>query len=121
MAEIEIAFTGQKADINEFGDKLFELDSVNTGTQKDIPAGGTITMGRMLMRKAVGAPQVIYILLSLGRDVAAGVAGSYIYDKWKSHKGGQLSMTINRREVNLDKGEITRVIEEEIKIQKDEE
>jgi hypothetical protein len=45
MAEITIEFTGQKEDIDEFTEALFEKDSVGTGTQKEIPGGGTITMG----------------------------------------------------------------------------
>ena len=59
MAEITIEFTGQMQDMNEFIDSLFESDTVNTGTEKEIPGGGTIRLGRMLVRKAFGAPQVV--------------------------------------------------------------
>ena len=116
MAELTIEFTGQKEDIDAFTEALFEKDSVGTGTQKEIPGGGTITMGGALLRKSVGAPRVIEIVLSIGRDLSIGVAGAYIYDKLKAHKGEKPRMTIEYREIHFDKDELTKVIEEEIEI-----
>lgn len=114
MAEITIEFTGQKEDIDEFTEALFEKDSVGTGTQKEIPGGGTITMGGALLRKSVGAPRVIEIVLSIGRDLSIGVAGAYIYDKLKAHKGEKPRMTIEYREIHLDKGEIPALLSERV-------
>jgi hypothetical protein len=120
MAEITMNFTGQMQDINEFLNMLFESETVNTGTQKEIPGGGTITLDRMTVRKALGIPQIIHIILSsVGGTIAVNMASNYLYDKWKGHKGGNIKMSINRREVHLDKGEITKVIEEEIRMESD--
>ena len=120
MAEIVFTFTGQTQDIDDFTDDLFERDSVGTGTQREIPGGGTITMGRMLIRKGADFPRVMEVVLSLGRDVTVGIVAAYLYDKLKGRKDKIQSMTINRREVHLEKGEITKVIEEEIKGEQDE-
>ena len=44
---------------------------------------------------------------------------NYIYEKLKNHSGENLKMTINHREVKFNsKGEITKILEEEIKIEK---
>ena len=120
MAEITIEFTGQKEDIDEFCEALFETDSVGTGTQKEIPGGATITMGRALLRKSLGIPRAVEIVLSVGKDLAVGVVATYLYDKLKAHKGEKPHMTIDYREIHLDKGEITKIIEEEIKLLDDE-
>jgi hypothetical protein len=51
-------------------------------------------------------------------SVAAGVVSNYIYEKLKSNSGENLKITVNRREVKFNnKGEITKIIEEEIKIE----
>jgi hypothetical protein len=116
MAKITMTFTGQKEDINELIDNLFESSTAGTRSEKELPEGVTITHGRMLMRKALGIPQALEIIISAVGTVAANVASSYIYDKLKRHKGGKVEMIINRREVHLHEGEITRVIQEEIMI-----
>jgi hypothetical protein len=86
------------------------------GTEKEISGGGTLTMGGTLMRKSVGAPHAVEVILSLGRDLAVGVAGAYLYDKLKGHKGEKPRVMIEYREIHLDKGEITKIIEEETKL-----
>jgi len=117
MAEITIEFAGRTQELNDFSSALFETKGLGAGTQKEIPGGGTITMQSMIMRKAYGIPQYIEIVLSAGGSVAAGVSSNYIYDKFKKHKGENLSIRINRREVHSDKGKIAKMIGEEIKIQ----
>ena len=118
MVKVTLEFTGQARDINEFGFALFEAESLGQGSQKEIPGGGTLTMGPMIVRKAHGIPQVITVLLSVGTSVGAGIASNYIYDKLKEHGGEKLTITINRREARFEGGEIKTIIEEEIKIKK---
>jgi hypothetical protein len=116
MAEITIEFTGRIQDLNEVSSALFETESFGTGTQKEIPGGGKLTMQSMMLRKAYGIPQYIEVVLSIGGSVAAGIASNYIYVKLIEHQGGNLSIRINRREVHLDKRKITKMIEEQIAI-----
>jgi hypothetical protein len=118
MAEITIEFTGQTRDLNEFSFALFETEALGAGTQKEIPGGGTLTMQPMMVRKAYGIPQYIEVVLSIGGSVTAGIVSNYIYDKLKKQKGENLSIRINRREVDFDKRKITKMIEEEIVTQR---
>ena len=112
MAEITMEFTGRIQDLNDFSFALFEADTLGAETQKEIPGGGTITMRPMMVRKAYGIPQYIEIILSIGNTIAAGLASNYIYDKLRKRQGEILSIRINRREVQLDKVNITKMIEE---------
>lgn len=60
------------------------------------------------------AGPVVQMVLSFSKDVAAGVVGAYLYDKLLARKDG-IKLEINRRVTEVARGEITRVIEEEIK------
>jgi hypothetical protein len=114
MAEITMEFTGRIKDLNDFSFAMFEADALGAATQKEIPGGGTITMRPMMARKAYGIPQYIEIILSIGSSMAAGLAGDYIYDRLTKPQGETLRIRINRREVQLNKVSITKMIEEEI-------
>lgn len=116
MAEITIEFTGRTQDLNEFSFALFETEAPGAGTHKEITGGGTITMQSVVVRKAYGIPQYIEIVLSVGGSIGAGIASNYIYDKLKKHNGENLSIRINRHEVEFDRGKITKKIEEELKL-----
>jgi hypothetical protein len=123
MPSVTIEFSGPKEEVEAFLESLFETNSVNTGTEKHLSGGaGTFTMGRALVRKSVGAPRMIEVILSVGHDlheVALGVIGAYLYDKLKGHKGEKPKMTIDSQEIQLDKGEIIKIIETEIKLNED--
>lgn len=60
-------------------------------------------------RLAAGLPEIINFTLTFG----SGVVANWIYDKIKNRTE---KITINRKEIILDKEQIKRVIEEEIKI-----
>lgn len=116
MDEVTLVFRGPGKEINDFSYALFEVDSLGHGTQKAIPGGGTLTMQPMMMQKSAGH-KVIEIVLTMSSSVGLGIVSNYIYDKLKSHSGENLEMTVNRREVKFNnKGEIAKIIEEEIKI-----
>jgi predicted ester cyclase len=83
--------------------------------KREIPDGGILTLQPMVARKAYGIPQFIEVVLSVGGSVAGGIAGNYIYDRLKHHKGEYVGIRINRRNVQFDKGRITRMINEEIR------
>lgn len=114
MAEITIEFTGQTRDLNEFGSALFEIEALGSGTQKEIPGGGRLTMQPMIKHKAYGIPQYIEIVLSTGDCVTARIASNYIYSKLRDRQGENLSIRINRRAVQFDKGKITSMIRNEL-------
>lgn len=119
MDEITLEFKGPGIDINDFTFALFEADRLGAGTQKVVPGGAVLTMQPMIVRKAHGIPQVITIVLSVGGSIAINMVSNYIYDKLKKHRGENLEMTVNRREVKFNnKGEIAKVIEEELTIKR---
>jgi hypothetical protein len=114
MAEITIEFNGEARALSEFSFALFETEVLGARTQKEIADGGTITMQQMMARKAYGIPQFIEVVLSTVSGAAAGVASDYICEKLKKHKGGYLTIRINRRAVTFDKGKINKMIAEEM-------
>lgn len=65
--------------------------------------------------KAFYLPEIVYFTLTFGSGVAAGVAANWLYDKLKSKRIKKL--IIERTEVEIDQGEIKRVIEERLKIE----
>lgn len=86
-------------------DEFVEIPNTNT---KLIYKGTTI-------RLAAGLPEIINFTLTFSSGVAAGVVANWIYDKLKNRAE---KIVINRREIQMDKEEIKRFIEEEIKIEK---
>ena len=116
MAELAIEFSGPREEMDAFLKTLFETDSIEMGTEKEMPGGGKLTMGGEMMRKSVGAPHAVEVMLTIAGSVAVNIASSYIYDKLKSHKGDKPKMIIEYREIHIDKGEITKLIEKEVKL-----
>lgn len=65
-------------------------------------------------REAIGFPDLIHFTVTIGKDVAIGVAcgiiSAWLYDKLKERKVEKLK--IERTEVSIDKGEIKRILME---------
>jgi len=68
--------------------------------------------------KAVGFPEIAYFVLTIGSgfavDLAAGVTANWLYDKLK---GKKIKVIIERTEVEIDRGEIKKVIIEKLRIE----
>lgn len=65
------------------------------------------------------AAPVFHFLVEMAENVSAGVLAAYVYEKLKTkNDGGKLRLKINRRRAEFNEGEITRVIDEEIKLKK---
>ena len=86
-----------------------ELEPNKTATE--IPGGARLELGTVSFRKGLGFPETIHAVLAVGRDVGIGLVSAWLYDKLK---GRATSVRINRVEVRLDKGEIERVVTEQI-------
>jgi hypothetical protein len=85
--------------------------SLQEGVAYTLPDGSTLLWQPGPMRKAHGLPAIFHFILVYARDVSAGVLGAYLYDKLK---GKATALLIDRQEVQIDKGEITRIITEHI-------
>jgi len=85
--------------------------SLQEGITHGLPDGSKLAWQPGPLRKAHGLAKVLHFVLVYGRDVSAGVLGSYFYEKLK---GRATVLRLDREEVQIEKGEITRIITEHI-------
>jgi hypothetical protein len=116
MADMRITFTGPGKALNNFIFDLFETDSLGEGTQKELPGGAKITVLPITVEKSAELTRVVEVMIHLGRDVAVGLVANYFYDKWKAHRSAPITMFKRRREIQFEKSEITKILEEEIEV-----
>jgi hypothetical protein len=101
----------------ETHDRELEFDlmgnpaSLQQGVELTLPDGSKLTWQPGPMRKAFGLPAILHYILVYGRDVSAGALGSYFYEKLK---GRATVLRVDREEIQIEKGEITRIITEHI-------
>ena len=80
---------------------------IGSGTVATIPGEATLTLRSMFVRKAFGAPETLELLLSFGSGVASGVVANWLYGKLK---GRNVKLRIEEQEIEIDEGEIKRII-----------
>ena len=116
MTQFSLSIRGDPRSTLRSAFDLLESNTLTANEPKEIPGGATITMLPMKGQRALtyDAVPVIEMVLSFSRDVAAGVVGAYLYDKLLARKDG-IKLEINRRLTEVESGEITRLIEEEIR------
>lgn len=90
---------------------LMETSSPLIGQQKSIPGGATVTFKGTLFRKALDLPLTIQLSIGLATAVTASLIANWLSRKIK---GRATTLRIDRREVQIEEGEIKRVIEERI-------
>jgi len=82
---------------------------------KDAPKGVSVMVPPLEFRKGYGAEEIaVSLVIGLATGIPASLVASWLYDKLKNHRSSQIS--INRREIHISEGEITKIIEETIKI-----
>lgn len=92
------------------------MDVTNTtalqaGYQRSIAGDATLTYQKTIVRKAFGVPETLDLVLTIGSSVAANVISSWLYDKLKGRKA---TLRIDKKEIQIEKGEIVRIIEEKV-------
>jgi hypothetical protein len=92
---------------NKLAFDLVNSTTVGPGTSASVPGPATLTISEMHMRKAFGIPETLDVVLSFGTGVASGVLANWIYDKLRNRA---VTLRIEETEVDLDAGEITRII-----------
>jgi hypothetical protein len=101
----------------ETHDKELEFDlmsnpsALQQGVEVILPDGSKLAWQPGELRKGFGLPKILHYLLVYGRDVSAGVLGSYLYEKLK---GRATVLRVDRQEIQIEEGEITRIITEHI-------
>jgi hypothetical protein len=94
--------------------ELLGKKSVSLNDSIDLPGNAKLSYNGSLIRKSFGMPEIVNFTLTFGSGVAAGLVANWLYDKLKNKAE---KITINRREIQLDKEEIKKIIEESIKIE----
>jgi len=79
----------------------------------ELPGNAKLTYTGGLVCKSVGIPETVNFILSIGSGMAVEAVAKWIYNKFKNKTE---KMTINRREIIFDEGQIKKIIEEEIAI-----
>ena len=80
----------------------------------EVTPGVSVTYKGTMGFKALGEPEIITLLLGIGGGVPAGVVANWL---WSKLQGRTTSLRIDRTEIEMDEGKITRYIHE--KIEKD--
>ena len=81
----------------------------------DIPPGISITMPPdIAITKDFGTQEIAVTVIVSFAGIPAQLVAKWLYDKLKHHRSRQIS--INRKEIHLSEGELTKIIEEAIKI-----
>lgn len=62
-----------------------------------------------LKKLAVGLPETISFTLDIGKGIAIGVVATWLYNKIKNRS---VKLRINRTEIEISEGEITRILRE---------
>lgn len=80
---------------------------------KDSPDGASVRVLPVEMQRDIDHVPIATIIIDLTRDVAIGFFVNWLFQKFQRNPPKKI--TIRRREITWDKGEITRAIEEEFK------
>ncbi len=87
------------------------------GFDQDVPEGISVSIPFFLVKKDFGVEEAITVIISLTAGVPFALLAAWLYDKLKNPRSNHI--TINRREIQIDKGEIARIIEETLDIKND--
>ena len=75
---------------------------------------GEVSLNPRAALKSFGSPDAVDFTLKILAGISSGVVAKWL---WEKLHGKTISrLRINRREIQLDKGEITRIIEETLDI-----
>jgi len=103
------------------GFHLFNSQELNSGqTTVNLGKGVSATFKGTMFRKSVGIPDVIQLVLEIGKDVVIGIGvgliSAWLYDKLNGRDVKKL--TIEKTEVTINKGQIEKIIIEKIQEEK---
>jgi hypothetical protein len=93
---------------------LSQKDSVALHGEKDLPPPSGVSVTTPL-KEDVNIAQYVEFTLQYASAVSASVIATWLYNKFTKH--GVKKIRINRTEVNVDQGEIKRILMEEIEME----
>jgi len=86
-----------------------------TQPSAEMPEGMSVKELESRGYKAVGIPDTVILAVSIPLNVTASLAANWLYDKLK---GRSERIRIDRREITIEKGEIARILEEKMDIER---
>jgi hypothetical protein len=89
------------------GFDLMGEGSVGAGSKVSIPGNATVTLKEWRVRKGFGIPETLELVVATSAAVEAGLIANWLYDKLK---GRDVKLRIEELEVEVNQGEITRVV-----------
>lgn len=98
-------------DIRVAFDILGTPGRLTSGSQVTAPGGATLTFEGLVERRALDIPGVLQFIVDCSVNVEIGLLAAWLYDKVK---GRAARLRINRVEVEIDEGEIKRVLLEQV-------
>lgn len=101
-------------DIRDIGvafDILGTLGRLKSGTRITTPGGAILTYKGLVEYRAVDIPAILQFIVDRSVDIDTGLFAAWLYDKVK---GRASRIRINRVDIEIDKGEIKRVLLEQI-------
>ncbi|MCL5669446.1 MAG: hypothetical protein M1392_05650 [Gammaproteobacteria bacterium] len=98
-------------DIRVAFDILGPPGRLTSGTSVLVPGGATLTFEGLIERRALDVPGVLQFIVDSSIDIEIGLLGAWFYEKVK---GRATRLRINRVEIQIEEGEITRVLSEQI-------
>jgi hypothetical protein len=92
-------------------DLMGNTTSLVRGATIKVPGNAMLTYDGLIGKKAFGFPLTLEFILTVTTGVSTGLVANWLYDKIK---GRASTLRINRTEVHMSKGEIERIIIEQI-------
>ena len=108
--QIEVDTSDKQLAFDLFGNPK----SLGSGASISLPFGGELELREWRFRKALGASETLDLLLSFGVSVSSGLVANWL---WSKLQGRATTLRINRVEVNMQQGEIQRIVSEQIEIE----
>lgn len=102
------------------GQLVFDLlgkPSASFGDRFEIGDHVSLIYNGSIKRRAIGLPEIVNFTLVFGSGVAANLIAAWLYDKLKGRKVE--TVIIERTEVEIDEGQIRKVMEELVKFEKE--
>ena len=110
MAELEI----ETNDWEFIMELMGTPNGIQSGSQIKVPGGAILHFRSIIGRKAFDSSKIFEFTLSFGIGVSAGIVANWLYEKLN---GRIPKIRINRSEIHINKGEIEKIIVEEIEKQ----
>jgi hypothetical protein len=97
--------------------KLFESHEIPSGTVHEIPGGASIQLGRVTEhRYAPGVEFLVPIVITIGSEIAVGLAVNYLWDKLKDEKKKSWVRISREEKIEITPASITKTIKESIEL-----